>query len=84
MARLEFPEEIKSLIERLKKLPGIGPKGAERIAVWLINQEQHFADVLATDIKSSSQFIKACEICGFSVAKKMVAVCAKIILETFR
>ena len=39
MARLEFPDEIKLLIERLKKLPGIGPKGAERIAVWLINQD---------------------------------------------
>lgn len=70
MARLEFPEEIKSLIERLKKLPGIGPKGAERIAVWLINQEQHFADVLANDIKSSSEFIKACEVCGFFSSKE--------------
>ena len=46
MARLEFPEEIKLLIERFKQLPGIGPKGAERIAIWLINKDKKFSDLL--------------------------------------
>ena len=65
MARLEFPEEIKLLIERLKKLPGIGPKGAERIAVWLINQDSQFADIFAEAVQTSSKLIRACEKCGF-------------------
>lgn len=69
MARLEFPDEIKLLIERLKKLPGIGPKGAERIAVWLINQDGQFADIFADAVQTSSKFIKACEKCGFFESK---------------
>ena len=65
MARLDFPEEIKNLIDTLKKLPGIGPKGAERIAVWLINQEKEFAALLSKVVEDSVQLIGACKICGF-------------------
>ena len=65
MARLDFPEEIKNLIDTLKKLPGIGPKGAERIAVWLINQDKEFAALLSKVVEDSVQLIGACKICGF-------------------
>jgi len=65
MARLEFPEEIKLLIERFKQLPGIGPKGAERIAIWLINKDKEFSDILAESIKNASKLITLCEVCGF-------------------
>lgn len=65
MARLDFPEEIKNLIDTLKKLPGIGPKGAERIAVWLINQDREFASHLSKAVQDSVQLICSCEICGF-------------------
>ena len=65
MARLDFPEEIKNLIDTLKKLPGIGPKGAERVAVWLINQDREFASLLSKVVEDSVQLIGACEICGF-------------------
>ena len=39
MARIDFPEEVQLLVSHLKRLPGIGPKSAERIAVWLIGQD---------------------------------------------
>ena len=65
MAHLDFPEEIKNLIDTFKKLPGIGPKGAERIAVWLINQDREFASSLSKTVEDSVRMIGACETCGF-------------------
>ena len=50
MARIDFPEEVKLLIAHLKCLPGVGPKSAERIAVWLIERDGGFSDELAKAI----------------------------------
>jgi recombinational DNA repair protein RecR len=36
MRNFEFPESVKALIGELKSLPGVGPRSAERIAVWLL------------------------------------------------
>ena len=36
MKRADFPEPVKALIGELKRLPGIGARSAERIAVWLL------------------------------------------------
>ncbi|MCS7180228.1 MAG: recombination protein RecR, partial [bacterium] len=36
-----YPELIEKLIEKLKKLPGIGPKSAERIIYYLIQGEEN-------------------------------------------
>ena len=38
MAQVDYPEPVKALVSHLKQLPGIGPKSAERIAVWLMQQ----------------------------------------------
>lgn len=65
MARIDFPEEVKLLIAHLKRLPGVGPKSAERIAVWLIARDGGFSDALAKAIMLSGEVIKGCRICGF-------------------
>ena len=39
---VDYPEPVRALIAQLKRLPGIGPKSAERIAIWLM---QRGADV---------------------------------------
>jgi recombination protein RecR len=36
MASVDYPDPVRRLVAQLKQLPGIGPKSAERIAVWLI------------------------------------------------
>ena len=38
MASVDYPEPVRLLIAQLKRLPGVGPKSAERIAVWLLQQ----------------------------------------------
>ena len=65
MARIDFPEEVKLLIAHLKRLPGIGPKSAERVAVWLIGKDGDFSNDLAKAITLSAEMVQGCEICGF-------------------
>jgi recombination protein RecR len=36
MKRIEYPAAIKALVAELKRMPGIGPRSAERIALWMI------------------------------------------------
>ena len=40
MAKADFPEPVKGLIGELKRLPGIGPRSAERMAVWLLQNKK--------------------------------------------
>ena len=65
MSQLDFPEEVKILIAHLKRLPGVGPKSAERIAVWLLSQDGGFTGDLATAVKQSGETVRGCERCGF-------------------
>ncbi|HEX8311984.1 MAG TPA: hypothetical protein VF614_11740, partial [Chthoniobacteraceae bacterium] len=36
MRRIEYPAPIKALVAELKRMPGIGTRSAERIALWMI------------------------------------------------
>ncbi len=65
MARIDFPEEVQLLVSHLKRLPGIGPKSAERIAVWLIGQDGDFSYDLAKVIGLSADMVQMCPVCGF-------------------
>src|SRR5680860_139510 len=55
---------IQDLIDELGRLPGIGPKSAQRIAFFLLDADpedvRRFATVL-TDVKAKVHF---CSICG--------------------
>ena len=45
-----YPKTLKKLIENLSKLPGIGPKTAERLSFNLINEDKNFISELSTSI----------------------------------
>jgi recombination protein RecR len=60
---------IGSLIERLGKLPGIGPKSAQRIAFWILEAEKQDIDDLANSIVEAKQKIRFCNIC-FNVSEE--------------
>lgn len=77
MPKIDFPEEVKVLVEHLKRLPGIGPKSAERIAVWLLAQGGRFSDDLAAAVQRSGEQVRACSVCGFFESARLgCALCA--------
>ena len=56
-------EAVSKLIEELNKLPGIGPKSAQRVAYYLLHSPKEQAELLADAIISVKQKISLCSIC---------------------
>jgi len=60
-------EAVYKLIQELNKLPGIGPKSAQRLAYHLLRAPEEQAKQLADAVLSAKQKTKLCSIC-FNVA----------------
>jgi len=60
---IQGADAIGRLIQELNKLPGIGPKSAQRLAYYLMRAPQEQAIQLADAILSIKQKIKLCSIC---------------------
>jgi recombination protein RecR len=56
-------EAISRLIQELNKLPGIGPKSAQRLAFYLLRAQEEQAKGLAEAILNVKQQVKLCSIC---------------------
>lgn len=57
------PEPIVRLVEAFHRLPGIGPKSAQRLAFHLLRVPEHEAAELANAILDVKQKIRFCSIC---------------------
>src|SRR5688572_1687525 len=61
---MEYPAPIKILIAKLSKLPAIGKRSAERIALHLLQAEAKVSEDLAEAICSARSLIRYCTRCG--------------------
>jgi recombination protein RecR len=59
-----LPEPILLLIAALSRLPGIGPRSAERIALYLVQSDTTGVRQLAEAILSARERVRFCEVCG--------------------
>lgn len=58
-----FARPLAELIAELEKLPGVGPKSAQRLAYHLIRITDHEAFRLADAIRLAKQSLRFCEVC---------------------
>ena len=56
-------EAVSKLIQELNKLPGIGPKSAQRLAYYLLRAPEEQARLLADAILSVKQKTRLCSVC---------------------
>jgi len=71
-----LPDPIAALIGALSKLPGIGPRSAERIALHLVQAEAGAVKLLAETILNARERVRFCETCGALTEHSPCAVCA--------
>jgi recombination protein RecR len=71
-----LPEPISSLIGALSKLPGIGPRSAERIALHLVQADSDAVKQLAETMLTARERVRFCEVCGALTEKSPCAICA--------
>lgn len=58
-----FPDAIQRLLDEFAKLPGIGPKSAERFVFYLLKQPHEEADQLADALRQVRNRVKRCSVC---------------------
>ena len=64
------------LIDELSKLPGVGPKTAQRLAYYILRASMSDADALASAVRSVKTDLRYCSVC-FNIAETdPCAVCA--------
>jgi recombination protein RecR len=72
----EYAKPLASVIDELKRLPGVGPKSAQRIAFHLLKMEDGDAERLASAIRELKQSMRLCEVCHNVTETSPCAFCA--------
>ncbi|MFM6974516.1 MAG: recombination mediator RecR [Agromyces sp.] len=55
---------VQDLIDELGRLPGIGPKSAQRIAFYIVQTEQFDVSRLAEILTTVREKVRFCQVCG--------------------
>jgi len=72
----QLPEPLERLIQELSRLPGIGPKTAQRLAFHLLRVDRVRADSLAKAIEDVKARIGYCERCYNIAEGSLCWICA--------
>lgn len=76
MRKIEYPAAIRELIAQLRQMPGVGPRSAERIALWMVQARGDQPEKIAQAINATRSGIHACKLCGFFTAAEVCEICA--------
>jgi len=74
---MNYPKAVSELVDQLKLLPAVGPRSAERIALWLLMDTKRNPISLAEALVECEKQIGFCERCGFFAQKESLCeICA--------
>jgi recombination protein RecR len=66
---------VQDLIDELGRLPGVGPKGAQRIAFYLLGADPADVRRLATVLVDVTEQIRFCRVCGNVAVDEECRIC---------
>jgi recombination protein RecR len=61
---MALPDPLTRLIEELVRLPGIGPKGAQRLAFHLLKTPREYTDRLIEALRDVKERVTYCSVCN--------------------
>ncbi|HEX8281711.1 MAG TPA: recombination mediator RecR [Chthoniobacterales bacterium] len=76
MRKIEYPAAIRELIAQLRQMPGVGPRSAERIALWMVQARGDQPEQIARAVSSTRETVKPCRSCGFFTMQELCEICA--------
>src|SRR5476651_2408692 len=71
----EYPPAFTELVEALRQLPSVGPRSAERHALFLLHADGKVSERLAAALTAARAEIHPCKHCGF-YAQGLDALCS--------
>ena len=72
---MRYPSTIQNLIECFKRLPGIGEKTAERLALSILDIDSETINLFSTSLKDSKTKIMRCKKCNNLSENDLCEVC---------
>ncbi len=71
-----YPRPLARLMEELEKLPGVGPKSAQRLALHLLQTSREDAQALANAVVEVKERIHPCAVCANFTDDELCPICA--------
>lgn len=72
---MSLPEPVLRLIDELQRLPGIGPKGAQRLAFHILRTPREQADRLTDAVRAVKEQVTYCSTCSNVTDSNPCAFC---------
>jgi recombination protein RecR len=57
-------------------MPGVGPRSAERIALWIVQSRGEQPENIARAIATTRQTVRPCPQCGFFTMEEVCSICS--------
>jgi recombination protein RecR len=74
-SKMLYPRPLERLLSELERLPGIGPKSAQRLAFFILRSDKENNSALAEAIRSIREQIRPCSRCGNFTDVELCDVC---------
>lgn len=71
----KYPQILEKLIDEFGKMPGVGPKTAERLALYILKIKKTEAAALAQTILEVKDAIQYCQICNNLSQEQLCNIC---------
>jgi recombination protein RecR len=71
-----LPEPVEVLVSALSRLPGIGPRSAERIALHVVQADDSAIKELARALVAAREQVAGCTVCGALTQRQPCPICS--------
>ncbi len=71
----DFPVSMKLLIEEFSKMPGIGPKTAQRLAFYILRSPKNEAEAFAAAVRKVKESVRFCKTCNNLSDEEVCEIC---------
>lgn len=72
---MNLPAPLQSVVDALQKLPGVGAKSAQRMALHLLKEGPHAMEHLGGLLTQAARRVSFCESCGAFTDQPVCAIC---------
>jgi recombination protein RecR len=75
MYQTSYEGALQELIDQLQRLPAVGPKGAQRIAYYLLEADREDVEALATALLAVKDRLSVCQVCYNTAEGDLCRIC---------
>ncbi len=61
---------------QLRQMPGVGPRSAERIALWMVQSRTNQPEQIAQAMTTTRASVRPCAKCGFFATAELCVICS--------